>query len=268
MIDGRVLLLLATTNAATPVFGLEWRPLGRADLAWVEEGRTSGLAVAELDGAVRPSLSAFFGAWVSNRTAILGSLGIARLTTTTWTPAAEEGGEDTFQSRHWGVVRPEIDVRFAPWGHDRNPSAFLLAGVYGDIPSARDVSNAYTEEEQATADEASNNQDDSDENADKPASDNAEQQQPSQQAPAQIDEDDNANSAQSMSGASGASDAPGPSPEDDEPTRAPSRPADSHINNEQRQALEQWLRQIPDEPGELLRRKFWYEQQQHQEKTR
>jgi len=122
--------------------------------------------------------------------------------------------------------------------------------------------------DQATADEASKNQDDSDENADKPASDNAEQQQPSQQAPAQIDEDDNANSAQSMSGASGASDAPGPSPEDDEPTHAPSRPADSHINNEQRQALEQWLRQIPDEPGELLRRKFWYEQQQHQEKAR
>lgn len=34
---------------------------------------------------------------------------------------------------------------------------------------------------------------------------------------------------------------------------------------ERRQALEQWLRQIPDNPGELLRRKFWYEQQQHRE---
>jgi Ca-activated chloride channel family protein len=42
------------------------------------------------------------------------------------------------------------------------------------------------------------------------------------------------------------------------------------IEGEQRQALEQWLRKIPDDPGELLRRKFWYEQQQHQdqEKTR
>ena len=29
--------------------------------------------------------------------------------------------------------------------------------------------------------------------------------------------------------------------------------------------LEQWLQQIPDNPGELLRRKFWYEQQQHQD---
>ncbi|SFQ09940.1 Ca-activated chloride channel family protein [Geopseudomonas sagittaria] len=37
---------------------------------------------------------------------------------------------------------------------------------------------------------------------------------------------------------------------------------------EQRQALEQWLRQIPDDPAELLRRKFWYEQQQRQENPR
>ncbi|OWJ91878.1 hypothetical protein B6S59_22560 [Pseudomonas sp. A46] len=35
--------------------------------------------------------------------------------------------------------------------------------------------------------------------------------------------------------------------------------------DERRQALEQWLRQIPDDPAELLRRKFWYEQQQRQE---
>ncbi|VXC61214.1 conserved hypothetical protein [Pseudomonas sp. 8Z] len=37
---------------------------------------------------------------------------------------------------------------------------------------------------------------------------------------------------------------------------------------ERRQAMEQWLRQIPDDPGELLRRKFWYEQQQRQERPR
>jgi Ca-activated chloride channel family protein len=37
------------------------------------------------------------------------------------------------------------------------------------------------------------------------------------------------------------------------------------LNEENRQALEQWLRQIPDDPAELLRRKFWYEQQQRQE---
>lgn len=48
---------------------------------------------------------------------------------------------------------------------------------------------------------------------------------------------------------------------------APSAPLDE-LGTEQRQALEQWLRQIPDEPGELLRRKFWYEQQQRQEQNR
>jgi Ca-activated chloride channel family protein len=54
--------------------------------------------------------------------------------------------------------------------------------------------------------------------------------------------------------------------DDEETTRPPIRPAEGTINGERRQALEQWLRQIPDDPGELLRRKFWYEQQQHQEK--
>ncbi len=55
--------------------------------------------------------------------------------------------------------------------------------------------------------------------------------------------------------------------DDEETTRPPIRPADGNINGERRQALEQWLRQIPDDPGELLRRKFWYEQQQRQEKN-
>lgn len=39
------------------------------------------------------------------------------------------------------------------------------------------------------------------------------------------------------------------------------------LGEERRQALEQWLRQIPDDPSELLRRKFWYQQQQRQEPT-
>lgn len=48
-------------------------------------------------------------------------------------------------------------------------------------------------------------------------------------------------------------------------TRNPEPPA---AQGEQRQALEQWLRQIPDDPAELLRRKFWYEQQRRQEPQR
>ncbi|MFJ3484322.1 VWA domain-containing protein [Pseudomonas sp. NPDC090202] len=92
-----------------------------------------------------------------------------------------------------------------------------------------------------------------------------EQQQANPQNTPQSNEDANSGSSQDVFG--NAQD-DGPSPDADEPTRAPVRPADNAMNGEQRQALEQWLRQIPDEPGELLRRKFWYEQQQHQEKTR
>jgi len=63
---------------------------------------------------------------------------------------------------------------------------------------------------------------------------------------------------------------PSPSqpPGDDSTTRPPPRPPQTSLDAEQRQALEQWLRQIPDDPAELLRRKFWYEQQQHQDKIR
>jgi Ca-activated chloride channel family protein len=61
--------------------------------------------------------------------------------------------------------------------------------------------------------------------------------------------------------------ADGESLDDEQTTRPPIQPADSELTGERRQELEQWLRKIPDDPGELLRRKFRYEQQ-HQEKTR
>ncbi|MEB0312091.1 VWA domain-containing protein, partial [Pseudomonas sp. 10B1] len=62
----------------------------------------------------------------------------------------------------------------------------------------------------------------------------------------------------------GGNDVPGSQLDDEATTRPPIRPGDTSLDGERRQALEQWLRQIPDDPGELLRRKFWYEQQQHQ----
>jgi len=57
---------------------------------------------------------------------------------------------------------------------------------------------------------------------------------------------------------------PGNEPADGPTTPPPAQTSD-HLDEEHRQALEQWLRQIPDNPSELLRRKFWYEQQQHQD---
>jgi len=64
---------------------------------------------------------------------------------------------------------------------------------------------------------------------------------------------------------SGDNDVPGSELTDERSTTPPIRSAAETFDGEHRQALEQWLRKIPDDPGELLRRKFWYEQQQHQD---
>jgi Ca-activated chloride channel family protein len=91
-------------------------------------------------------------------------------------------------------------------------------------------------------------------------SQSSEQGHPSSEATAAPD-DAQANEAPP----SGAQDVPGSELPDEQTTTPPLRPAAGQRNEEeQRQALEQWLRQIPDNPGELLRRKFWYEQQSHQ----
>ncbi len=58
---------------------------------------------------------------------------------------------------------------------------------------------------------------------------------------------------------------PGSDEEEQTDTVPTLRPSEDNLEGEQRQALEQWLGKIPDDPGELLRRKFWYEQQQHQD---
>ncbi|QGW76689.1 tetratricopeptide repeat protein [Pseudomonas alkylphenolica] len=84
-------------------------------------------------------------------------------------------------------------------------------------------------------------------------------EKPAQQ-PSDTHKDDSNNSEQAQTLANNG--------DDEETTRPPQRPLDSTLDAEQRQALEQWLRQIPDNPAELLRRKFWYEQQQHQEPHR
>ena len=48
----------------------------------------------------------------------------------------------------------------------------------------------------------------------------------------------------------------------------PAPPAEMPAFTEQQQATDQWLRQIPDDPGELLRRKFLLEQRKRQEMNR
>ena len=53
-----------------------------------------------------------------------------------------------------------------------------------------------------------------------------------------------------------------------EAENAPALPQEAPFDPEQDQAMNQWLRKIPDNPGELLRRKFLYEQRKRQELNR
>nr|WP_272889428.1 VWA domain-containing protein [Stutzerimonas stutzeri] len=62
-------------------------------------------------------------------------------------------------------------------------------------------------------------------------------------------------------------DSPAPD-EQDETNEALAQPREAPLDPEQDQAMNQWLRKIPDNPGELLRRKFLYEQRKRQEMNR
>jgi len=90
-------------------------------------------------------------------------------------------------------------------------------------------------------------------NKDKPAED--EQQQTGDQARKQQQADDEAQQQSFPPTAEQAPDTAGES----SATMAPEQ--ETGLSDEQRQSLQQWLRQIPDDPGGLLRRKFQYQYQ-------
>ncbi|UZE27300.1 tetratricopeptide repeat protein [Pseudomonas asplenii] len=101
-----------------------------------------------------------------------------------------------------------------------------------------------------------------------PGNANPGQPQGTDTAPQEHEQPPSGASADAPTTPKGDNDVPGSELGDEQTTRPPLRSAAQNLEGEQRQALEQWLRQIPDDPGELLRRKFWYEQQLHQDKTR
>lgn len=140
------LLALLCPAIASPTLGLEYVPLSRGDLTWVDEGRTSGTGVGEFDGLLQPSLR-FHGGVLRNRGALLAGLAVARITTTTWLA-------DQYTRTHVGVVRVGLDYRryLRPSSHP-GVVPWLGLGAYGDIPSARNESSSYTPEEQEAADE-------------------------------------------------------------------------------------------------------------------
>jgi hypothetical protein len=140
------LALCSQASAAEGMAGLSWTPLSRGDLAWVIEERTTGTGVGEFDGTVRSALTPFAGAWIQ-RVGLLGTLGVSRISTSSRT-------DGVIRQRHWGVVRPGLDVRWALRPRDRSgPTPWLMLGAMGSIPSARDTSNGYSEPEQDQADQ-------------------------------------------------------------------------------------------------------------------
>lgn len=143
-------LLLALTvdaEAARGFAGLEWRPLSRQDLVWVEEERTSGTAVGEFDGTVRPVLGAFGGVWFSRHVGLSFGLTYAQIDRSSRT-------EESRRLTRVSVLRPSLDLRFG-WmePQPQRPVPWVLVGLYGDIPAARDVSTAFSEAEQEAADQ-------------------------------------------------------------------------------------------------------------------
>ncbi|WP_370692685.1 VWA domain-containing protein [Pseudomonas sp.] len=94
-------------------------------------------------------------------------------------------------------------------------------------------------------------------------------QQQAEQAPGKpsAPEDKGEGERPAQPGADEDADTPPKQPEQDDSNSSEEQiaSAEPSLDGERRQALEQWLRQIPDDPGELLRRKFRLEQQQRQE---
>ena len=139
--------LMSPDARAEGVFGLDWVPSGRGDLAWTEAGQLSGDLVGELDGLINPPLTAF-GGWMNGRDAALFGLSGARL-------ATRSTGSDLKSINTVGTVRIAADYRrYLTPRQPGMPSAYAQGGLYAVLPVVRDASSALTEDEQAAYDAA------------------------------------------------------------------------------------------------------------------
>lgn len=118
--------------------GVDWVPMGRADVVAAVDGATSGTGLSEFDGVLRPPLTAWAG-WQNGQNAWLWGMAVG------WNRTANHIGQTTTVSSR-GAIRPSVDLRhyiehesIAPW---------VQAGIYGTVPWARESSDLYTAEEQ------------------------------------------------------------------------------------------------------------------------
>ena len=139
------MLFLLGSAMAGALVGVTWVPPGIGSFSWSDAEGFSGTLVGEYDGWLRPPLS-FQGGWVQGKNALMGSLSLAFV--------QESQFASTSSSHNVGGLRPGLDYR--RYLRAREPgqvNGWLDGGIYGVIPFAEDVSDAYTPEEQADADE-------------------------------------------------------------------------------------------------------------------
>lgn len=148
---GAVCALLAGGPAhAEPhgFLGVDYLPLGRADLGWVDEGRLSGVLGNEDDGFLQGPLRMWGGlGWEKH--ALLGGLSAVRMKTTTWASSPDEADALVTETTVGGL-RPSIDYRY--YFLARGPgqvSPYVGGGLHAVIPTVKSSSETWTASEES-----------------------------------------------------------------------------------------------------------------------
>ena len=143
-----MIVFLIGLALAAPAIGVDFVPMGRADLVWVDAAQASGTLVGEFDGLVRPNLTPYLVVQSQKKprnTFVLGT-GFARTAETSWTGQERRKVVTT-------AIRPAVDLQ--RYVIQDTASAWVGLGAFGVIPIVRDVSTAYGEAEAQEAREGS-----------------------------------------------------------------------------------------------------------------
>ena len=130
------------------MLGLGFNPAGVGALAWQDADQLSGTLAGEFDGVLRPPLT-LYGGWYDADNAVLVDVSAVRFSTVTFS--------DTSSTDAIGATRLGVDYRrYLPEADagDGHVDLYGHVGAYGILPNAVDTSEAYTEEDQASANEA------------------------------------------------------------------------------------------------------------------
>lgn len=131
---------------------VDWLPMGRGDLAWIDRGRLSGTGAAETDGQLTTPLRLRAGVTLGRHGWMLG-LASWRETTTVWGSNPEDGS-DLITRVRVGSLRPSFTYRW--WTAPRQVQRvvpYVEGGMYGVVPTVDYRSETWTEAEQGAFDD-------------------------------------------------------------------------------------------------------------------